>query len=57
MNIENHSILQHYIKLTEFLGRTLGPDYEIVLHSLEDKEKSIIAIDRKSTRLNSSHRL
>ena len=44
MNIENHSILQHYIKLTEFLGRTLGPDYEIVLHSLEDKEKSIIAI-------------
>lgn len=44
MKRNNYSILRHYIKLTEFLGRTLGPDYEIVLHSLEDKEKSIIAI-------------
>ena len=50
MNIENHSILQHYIKLTEFLGRTLGPDYEIVLHSLEDKEKSIIACQQPCQR-------
>lgn len=44
MNLENHTIFQHYIKLTEFLGRTLGPDYEIVLHSMENQENAIIAI-------------
>lgn len=44
MNLEHHTILQHYIKLTEFLGRTLGPDYEIVLYSIENKENAIIAI-------------
>ncbi len=36
--------IQHYIKLTEFLGATLGPDYEVALHDLDDKDNSIIAI-------------
>ncbi|MDR3435617.1 PAS domain-containing protein [Telmatospirillum sp.] len=38
------SWIQGYIKLTEFLGKLLGPDYEVVLHDLEDKDNSIIAI-------------
>jgi len=38
------SWMQPYIKLTEFLGKMLGPDYEVVLHDLGDEDKSIIAI-------------
>ena len=30
--------------LTEFLGHTLGPDYEVALHDLTDTNRSIIAI-------------
>lgn len=37
-------LLKEYIHLTEFLGKALGPDYEIVLHDLADKNHSIIAI-------------
>ena len=37
-------ILQGYVKLTEFLGQVLGPDYEIVFHDLTDPNHSIIAI-------------
>jgi predicted transcriptional regulator YheO len=37
------TLLKHYMKLTEFLGRALGPDYEVVLHDLEN-ENSIVAI-------------
>ncbi len=37
-------LLQHYAKLTEFLGKALGPDYEVALHDLTDKNRSIIAI-------------
>ena len=37
-------LLQHYVKLTEFLGYALGPDYEVALHDLTDKNRSIIAI-------------
>lgn len=44
MNDKNRFILQNYVKLTEFLGRVLGPDYEIVLHDLTEKERSVIAI-------------
>lgn len=40
----SHSLLQQYVKLTEFLGQTLGPDYEIALHDLTEKDGSIIAI-------------
>lgn len=37
-------ILQEYVKLTNFLGRVLGPDYEVVVHDLTDPSHSIIAI-------------
>ena len=30
-------LLQHYVKLTEFLGQALGPDYEVALHDLTNK--------------------
>lgn len=39
-----NALLQHYIKLTEFLGLALGPDYEVALHDMTDKNRSIIAI-------------
>lgn len=39
-----NALLQHYVKLTEFLGHALGPDYEVALHDLTDKNRSIIAI-------------
>ena len=39
-----HQLLRHYVKLTEFLGQALGPDYEVALHDLTDKNHSIIAI-------------
>ena len=34
MTSSSNLILQHYIKLTEFLGKALGPDYEVALHDL-----------------------
>ncbi len=37
-------ILNQYVKLVEFLGNVLGEDYEIALHDLSIKERSIIAI-------------
>ena len=40
----NNPILEPYIKLTEFLGQALGPDYEVALHDLTDRNRSIIAI-------------
>lgn len=33
-----------YIKLTEFLGQLLGPDYEVVLHDARNSDSSVIAI-------------
>lgn len=39
-----NTLLSHYIRLTEFLGRVLGPDYEVALHDLTNKDHSIIAI-------------
>lgn len=42
-NVPN-ALLQHYMKLTEFLGQALGPDYEVALHDMTDKNRSIIAI-------------
>lgn len=44
MSSASHPLLQHYVKLTEFLGAALGPDYEVALHDLTDKNRSIIAI-------------
>lgn len=37
-------LLEPYIGITEFLGHALGPDYEVALHDLTDKNRSIIAI-------------
>ena len=36
--------LNPYMKLVEFLGLALGPDYEVALHDLTDKSHPIIAI-------------
>ena len=36
--------LNQFTKLVEFLGKVLGPDYEIVLHDLTDTRCSIVAI-------------
>ena len=30
-------LLQQYMKLTEFLGLALGPDYEVALHDLTNR--------------------
>ncbi len=40
----SNPLLQQYINLTEFLGHALGPDYEVALHDLTDRNRSIIAI-------------
>ena len=39
-----NALLRQYVKLAEFLGAALGPDYEVALHDLTDKNRSIIAI-------------
>ncbi|WP_124057639.1 helix-turn-helix transcriptional regulator [Vaginisenegalia massiliensis] len=36
--------LENYINLTKFLGATLGPNYEIILHILEGNESHIASI-------------
>ena len=36
--------LYHYTQLTEFLGRVLGPDYEILFHDLSREGHSLVAI-------------
>lgn len=40
----NPITIRQYMKLTEFLGKILGPDYEVVLHDLSDPDNSIVAI-------------
>lgn len=40
----SNPLLEPYIKLTEFLGLALGPDYEIVLYDLTDRDPSILAV-------------
>lgn len=39
-----NALLRQYVKLTEFLGAALGPDYEVALHDLTDRNRSVIAI-------------
>lgn len=39
-----NDILNYYIELVEFIGLTIGPDYEIALYDLRNDDKSIIAI-------------
>lgn len=36
--------MEEYIKLVEFLGVTLGPDYEVVLYEINEDQGKIIAI-------------
>ncbi|QXM06543.1 helix-turn-helix transcriptional regulator [Crassaminicella indica] len=40
----NQTILKQYSILVEFLGKTLGPDYEVVLHDTKNYTNSIVAI-------------
>ena len=35
---------RHYTLLVDFLGKILGPDYEVALHELLDDSNEIIAI-------------
>lgn len=44
MSEPSKELLQQYARLTEFLGRALGPDYEVALHDLTDTNRSLIAI-------------
>ena len=37
-------MLRQYTQLTEFLGRVLGPDYEVAFHDLSDPDHSLVAI-------------
>lgn len=37
-------MLQQYSVIVQFLGKTLGPDYEIVLHDLNPDHNEIVAI-------------
>lgn len=37
-------MLQQYSALVQFLGKTLGPDYEIVLHDLDPDHNKIVAL-------------
>lgn len=40
----NPHMLRQYTQLTEFLGRVLGPDYEVAFHDLTNKDRSLVAI-------------
>ncbi|PAB58536.1 helix-turn-helix transcriptional regulator [Anaeromicrobium sediminis] len=40
----NQTMLKQYSVLVEFLGKTLGPDYEVALHDIGDYTNSIVAI-------------
>ena len=40
----NNTILEQYKILVDFLGKALGPDYEVVLQDLTDRKNAIIAI-------------
>ena len=37
-------LITHYTQLLSFLGKALGPDYEIVLYDLENNHNSVVAI-------------
>lgn len=44
MQAVSNPILLQFEKMVEFLGHALGPDYEVALHDLTSKDRSIIAI-------------
>lgn len=37
-------LIRQYAALAEFLGRALGPDYEIAVHDLNKKQPSLVAL-------------
>ena len=37
-------LFQQYSILVDYLGKVLGPDYEIVLHDLTQSNKEVVAI-------------
>lgn len=39
------SVLERYIPFVQFLGQSLGPNYEVFLYDLQKKEHPIIAIE------------
>lgn len=41
----NEAQKKQYSTIVEFLGKTLGPDFEVVLHDAEDHINSIVAIE------------
>lgn len=41
----NDELKKKYSLVVEFLGKALGPDYEVVLHDAEDHINSIVAIE------------
>ncbi|MCG8472262.1 MAG: PAS domain-containing protein [Desulfobacterales bacterium] len=41
----NEDLKNQYSLIVEFLGKTLGPDFEVVLHDAEDHLNSIVAIE------------
>ena len=44
MSNSTNDLRRNYELLVEFLGKALGPDYEVALHDLTDKNRSIVAI-------------
>ena len=36
--------LHYFTKMTEFLGRVLGPDYEVALHDISHRDGNLVAI-------------
>ncbi|MBQ9844945.1 MAG: PAS domain-containing protein [Oscillospiraceae bacterium] len=38
------SQLHYFTKVAEFIGRVLGPDYEVALHDISDRDGALVAI-------------
>ena len=38
------SQLHYFTKVAEFLGRVIGPDYEVALHDISDRNGALVAI-------------
>ena len=36
--------LHYFTKITEFFGRVLGPDYEVALHDISDRNGALVAL-------------
>ncbi len=38
------SQLHYFTKVSEFIGRVIGPDYEVALHDISDRDGAIVAL-------------